>query len=167
MAETRPHLLQRPWSGLDLPHKHVQSIVWEGEQMPKWELLLRSEQEFWVQRCHDCSFGLLQPCVFVYSRMCQFRSLSDKKHMGGSLRLALRGTGYRRSNVVVSESWRVLVKRLIRQKEGSKNFTNNMTSHLYVQPSLEFDFCHDWLVRFHQMFCYLVSAFPCETKEQR
>lgn len=48
----RPHILQRPWSGLDLPHMHVPSIGWEAEQMPKRELLLQSEQavqEFWVQ----------------------------------------------------------------------------------------------------------------------
>lgn len=44
--------------------------------MPRWELLLQSEQvvqELWVQQCRDCSFGLLQTEGLVYSGMCQLK----------------------------------------------------------------------------------------------
>lgn len=67
----RTHVLQRPWSGAGFATYacSIQSTE-RREQMPRWELLLQSEQvvqELWVQQCRDCSFGLLQPrgaCVF-------------------------------------------------------------------------------------------------------
>lgn len=74
-------------------------------------------RELMVQRCSEYSFGLQQLCGFVYSGMCQFKSPSDKKHMGGTQRLALRWIGCRFKFVV----WAIVgyLRRWILQKENT------------------------------------------------
>lgn len=81
----RSHTIQRSRSGPDLPHMHVPFINWEGSADAKMGIAT----SIWTSGARN--LGAVMPLLAqrslagsARSGACQFKSPTDKKHMGGT-----------------------------------------------------------------------------------